>query len=75
VIFAHERCALNNFALRRLTDRVRPDDRALMVVREQVASVQINLTTALPGSRSVWIGSYSRGTAIAVHTNVDILAV
>ncbi len=64
-----------NFALRRLTDRVRSDDLEFMVVRKQFVSVKRNLTTAFPGSRIVRIGSYSRGTAIAFHTNVDILAV
>jgi len=64
-----------NFALRQLTDRVRPDDRELTMVREQVASVLTNLATVVPRSRIVGVGSYSRRTAIAFHTNVDILAV
>ena len=47
----------------------------MLWVRDHLAALEIRVITAFPRSRLVPIGSYSRGTAIAVHSNVDTLAV
>ena len=64
-----------NFALRRLVDCVRPHDGDIQAVRDRFGEVQIGLARAFPRSRIVPIGSHSRGTAIAVHSHIDFLAV
>src|ERR1700730_3673212 len=64
-----------NLALSRLADRVQPDEAGMLWVRDHLAALEIRVITAFPRSRLVPIGSYSRGTAIAVHSNVDTLAV
>jgi hypothetical protein len=64
-----------NFALRRLVDCVRPHDGEIQAVRDRFGEVQIGLARAFPRSCIVPIGSHSRGTAIAVHSHIDFLAV
>ena len=64
-----------NFALRRLADRVQPDEAEMLWVRDHFATLERRVVKAFPRSRLVPIGSYRRGTAIAVHSNVDTLAV
>jgi hypothetical protein len=65
----------SNLALSRLADRVQPDQAGMLWVRDHLAALEICVIEAFPRSRLVPIGSYSRGTAIAVHSNVDTLAV
>ena len=65
----------SNLALSRLADRVQPDEAGMLWVRDHLAALEIRVIKAFPRSRLVPIGSYSRGTAIAVHSNVDTLAV
>jgi len=64
-----------NLALSRLADRVQPDEAGMLWVRDHLAALEVRVIKAFPRSRLVPIGSYSRGTAIAVHSNVDTLAV
>lgn len=64
-----------NFALRRLGDRVQPDEAGMLWVRDHLSALERRVTKAFPRSRLVLIGSYSRGTAIPVHSNVDTLVV
>jgi hypothetical protein len=64
-----------NFALRRLVDCVRPHEGEIQAVRDRFGAVQIGLARAFPRTRIVPIGSHSRGTAIAVRSHVDFLAV
>lgn len=40
-----------------------------------LAALNAHASAAFPGVRLIPIGSYSRGTAIAVHSNVDVLVV
>jgi hypothetical protein len=61
--------------LSRLADRVQPDEAGMLWVRDHLSALEIRVIKAFPRSRLVPIGSYSRGTAIAVHSNVDTLAV
>jgi hypothetical protein len=63
-----------NFALHRLADSVQPNEGAVRSVHDRFGAVRMNLATAFPRSRFVPIGSHSRGTAIAVHSHVDFLA-
>ena len=65
----------SNLALSRLADRVQPDEPGMLWVRDHLAALEIRVIKAFPRSRLVPIGSYNRGTAIAVHSNVDTLAV
>jgi hypothetical protein len=65
----------SNFALRRLADRVRPDETETLWVRDHLASLRQRATQAFPRAHLLPIGSFSRGTAIAVHSNVDVIAV
>ena len=64
-----------NFALHRLVDRVRPDLDEIQLARDRFAGMKKRLAQGFPGARFVPIGSHSRGTAIAVHSHVDFLAV
>jgi Second Messenger Oligonucleotide or Dinucleotide Synthetase domain len=64
-----------DFALRRLADRVRPREDELPAVRAHLIAIERRLAQAFPRSRIVQIGSHSRGTAIAVHSPIDMLAV
>jgi hypothetical protein len=64
-----------NFALRRLADRVRPDETETLWVRDHLDSLGQRAIQAFPRARLLPIGSFSRGTAIAVHSNVDVIAV
>src|SRR6266404_4835079 len=64
-----------DFALRRLANRVRPHEDEMPAVRAHLAAVERRLTKAFPRSRIVHMGSHGRGTAIAVHSHIDILAV
>lgn len=64
-----------NFALRRLADRVQPDEAEMMWVRDHLAALERRAIEAFPRSSVVPIGSYTRGTAVAVHSNVDTLLV
>jgi len=64
-----------DFALRRLASRVRPHEDEMSAVRAHLAAVERRLAQAFPRSRIVQMGSHSRGTAIAVHSHLDILAV
>ena len=64
-----------NFALHQLVDHVRPDEEEIHLVRDRLGIVHRALARAFPGLRFVPIGSHSRGTAIAVHSHVDFLAV
>jgi hypothetical protein len=64
-----------NFALRRLIDCVRPHEGEIHALRGRFGEVQRGLARAFPRTRIVPIGSHSRGTAIAVHSHVDFLAV
>jgi len=64
-----------NAALSRLADRVQPDAAEMLWARDRLAALERRMAKAFPRCRLVPIGSYSRGTAIAVHSNVDILAV
>jgi hypothetical protein len=64
-----------NFALHRLVDNVRPDEKDIHLVRDRFGIVHRALSRAFPGSRFVPIGSHSRSTAIAAHSHVDFLAV
>ena len=52
-----------------------PTDGEIQAVRDRFGEVQIGLARAFPRSRIVPIGSHSRGTAIAVHSHIDFLAV
>jgi hypothetical protein len=63
-----------NFALRRLVDNVQPNEGELRAVRDRFGTVQTGLIRTFPRLRLVPIGSHSRGTAIAVHSHVDFLA-
>jgi hypothetical protein len=63
-----------NFALHRLADSVQPNEGAVRAVRDRFGAVRMNLATAFPRLRFIPIGSHSRGTAIAVHSHVDFLA-
>lgn len=63
-----------NLALRRLADRVRPHDVELQAIQPHLIIIERQLARAFPRSRIVQIGSHSRGTAIAVHSPIDILA-
>jgi hypothetical protein len=54
---------------------VQPDEAEVLRARDRLAALEKRMARAFPRSRIVPIGSYSRGTAIAVHSNVDILAV
>ena len=64
-----------DFALRRLADRVRPHEDELPTVGTHLTAIERRLKQAFPRSRIVQIGSHSRGTAIAVHSHIDVLAV
>jgi hypothetical protein len=64
-----------NFALRRLGDRVQPDEAGMLWVRDHLSALERRVIKVFPRSRLVLIGSYSRGTAIPVHSNVDTLVV
>ncbi|HEX9382657.1 MAG TPA: nucleotidyltransferase [Gemmatimonadaceae bacterium] len=64
-----------NFALRRLALGMRPHDDEMPAVRAHLAAIERRLAQAFPRSRIVPIGSHSRGTAMAVHSPIDILAV
>jgi hypothetical protein len=64
-----------NFALHRLVDCVRPDMDEIQLARDRFAGMRRKLAQAFPRARFVPIGSHSRGTAIAVHSHVDFLAV
>ncbi len=64
-----------NLALRRLADRVQPDEAGKQWVRNRLTDLEGRAVQAFPRSRLVPIGSYTRGTAIAVHSNVDALLV
>jgi hypothetical protein len=64
-----------NFALRRLADRVQPDEAGRLLARDQLAALEKRVIQAFPNSSLIPIGSYNRGTAIAVHSNVDVLLV
>ena len=64
-----------NFALHRLVDCVRPDLDEIQLARDRFAGMKRKLAQAFPRARFVPIGSHSRGTAIAVHSHVDFLAV
>jgi len=64
-----------NFALRQLVDRVRPNVDEIQAIRDRFGTVQSHLAIVFPRSRFVPVGSHSRGTAIAVHSQVDFLAV
>jgi transposase len=64
-----------NFALRRLADRVQPGETGMHWVHDQLAALERRVNKVFPRSSLVPIGSYSRGTAIAVHSNVDTLVV
>lgn len=64
-----------NYALRQLAERIRPGEPELQTAAAQIAVVQDRLAAAFPRSRVVRFGSFSRGTAVAVHTAVDVLAV
>jgi hypothetical protein len=64
-----------NFALRRLADRVRPGEVETLSVRDHLTSLGRRVVKAFPRARLIPIGSFSRGTAIAVHSNVDVIAV
>jgi Second Messenger Oligonucleotide or Dinucleotide Synthetase domain len=64
-----------NLALRRLADRVRPHDVEMQAIRPHLIIIERKLARAFPRSHVVQIGSHSRGTAIAVHSPIDILAV
>ena len=64
-----------NFALHRLADDVRPDEKDIHLVRDRFGIVHRALSRAFPGSRFVPIGSHSRSTGIAVHSHIDFLAV
>ncbi len=47
----------------------------MSAVRAHLTAIERRLAQAFPRSRIVQIGSHSRGTAIAVHSPIDILAV
>jgi hypothetical protein len=47
----------------------------MLWVSDHVAALERDVIKAFPRSKLVPVGSYSRGTAIAVHSNVDTLAV
>jgi len=47
----------------------------MLWARNRLAALERRMIKAFPRSRLVPIGSYSRGTAVAVHSNVDTLAV
>jgi hypothetical protein len=64
-----------NFALRRLVDCVRAHEGEIQTVRDRFGAVQRGLARAFPRTCMVPMGSHSRGTAIAVHSHVDFLAV
>lgn len=64
-----------NLALRQLVDRVRPNMDEIQAMRDRFGTVQRHLARVFPRSRFVAVGSHSRGTAIAVHSHVDFLAV
>lgn len=64
-----------NFSLRQLVDHVRPNKEEIHLLRDRFGIVQSTLAGAYPGIRFLPIGSHSRGTAIAVHSHVDFLAV
>ena len=64
-----------NFSLRQLVDHVRPNEEEIHLVRDRFGIVHSALARAYPGLRFLPIGSHSRGTAIAVHSHVDFLAV
>ena len=64
-----------NFALHRLVDCVRPDLDEIQLARDRFSAMKSKLAQAFPRARFVPIGSHSRGTAIAVHSHVDFLAV
>ena len=64
-----------NFALHRLVDCVRPDLDEIQLARDRFAAIRKKLAQAFPRARFVPIGSHIRGTAIAVHSHVDFLAV
>jgi hypothetical protein len=64
-----------NFALRRLADRVQPDEAGMRWVQDHFTALDRRVVKAFPRSRLVPVGSYRRGTAIAVHSNVDTLVV
>jgi hypothetical protein len=62
-------------ALRRLADRIAPGDAGVLWARDHLGALRRRASEAFPGVRLIQIGSYSRGTAIAVHSNVDALVV
>jgi hypothetical protein len=64
-----------DFAFRRLADRVRPHEDELPAIGTHLTAIERRLAQAFPRSRIVKIGSHSRGTAIAVHSHIDVLAV
>ena len=64
-----------NLALRRLSFALRPHANGMEAARAQVIAIEHRLAHAFPRSRIVPIGSHRRGTAIAVHSPTDILAV
>jgi hypothetical protein len=63
-----------NFILRQLVDRVRPDENEMQTIAAHVPLLERSLATKFPGVRLIPIGSHRRGTAIAVRTNVDYVA-
>ena len=64
-----------NLALHSLVESLRPDKDETQEIRGSLDSLQRGLVKAFPHSRLVPIGSHRRGTAIAVHSAIDILAV
>jgi Second Messenger Oligonucleotide or Dinucleotide Synthetase domain len=64
-----------NLTLRNLVECLGPDKDEMQEIRGRFDSLQRGLIKAFPHSRFVPIGSHRRGTAIAVHSPIDILVV
>lgn len=64
-----------NLTLRNLVECMRPDKAETQEIRGRLDLLQRGLVKAFPHTRFVPIGSHRRGTAISVHSPIDILAV
>ncbi len=64
-----------NLALRNLVESLRPDKRETQEIRVSLDLLERRFVKAFPRSRFVPIGSHRRGTAIAVHSPIDVLVV
>ena len=64
-----------SFALRRFAESLQPRETELASARRHISTISTRLKASFALSRIAQIGSHSRGTAIATHSDLDLLAV